>query len=191
MAEHSIAAVGTSEPLEKPGVPNVDESGETGKTRQRKQVEEEKDPIRDLLLFIQSHKAGQNRLLTKEEVNFVNHEMRSKHLRFPEIKSVSEPPRISPRAQPKTMQTNTRERQRTKITTRRRVSPSPVRELSEAELSRISDEKCRQELREERLQKKHTRVPPKPTYIGFKPPRDRAGYGMPDAPMSRPSIENF
>ena len=158
----------------------------TGNRKRNK--DEEKNSIRELLLFIQTHSRGESRPLSRDQVNLVNWEIGSKNLRMPEITSVSAPPWISRRAPPKTTKDNTRER--ATITTRR-PSSSPVGELSAAELSRISDEKCRQELREERQQRQKKKAPPKPAYIGFKPPRDMGGYRMPDAPMSLPPTEHF
>ena len=105
----------------------------------KRDEEEETNSIRELLLFIQTHSTGESRPLSRDHVNLVNREIRSKNLRMPETTSVSAPPRISRWAQPKTTKDNTRER--TKITTRRRVSSSPVQKLSAAELSRISDDK--------------------------------------------------
>ena len=180
VATPTVPELPTSKPPAQSDTPKSKHSGNTDDSQESvmepttenrtRDDEEEKNSIRELLLFIQTHSTSESRPLSRDQVNLVNREIRSKKLRMPTTTSVSAPPRISCRAQPKTTKDNTRER--TKISTRRRVSSSPVRELSAAELFRISDEKCRQELQEERQQRQKKKAPPKPAYIGFKPPRD-------------------
>ena len=109
----------TSESPPQSDTPKKKNSGNTDDTQEsvmdtttgnRKRDEaEEMNSIRELLLIIQTHLTGENRPLSRDQVNLVNREIRSKNLRIPETTSVSDPPRISRRAQPKTTKDNTRE----------------------------------------------------------------------------------